>query len=115
MRILNCCVVYQVSKCLSWVSAIPAAYLLCSTAVRRDIRAAWCFCSFELPYRRVECVLLHCFNAQPYIFAVVDRADAALSVFYSHVLTRYRYFCSYERLCLCVECYVLLQSPNLER
>jgi len=30
----------------------------------------WCFCSCELPCRSVECVLLHCFNAQPYIFAL---------------------------------------------
>jgi len=47
------------------VSAIPAAYLLCLTAIRRDIRAAWCFCICELHWRSLECVLLHCFNAQP--------------------------------------------------
>jgi len=32
----------------------------------------------ELPCRSVECVLLHYFNAQPYIFAVVNFADVAL-------------------------------------
>jgi len=31
-------------------------------------------------------------NAQPYIFAVVNSSDVALSVFYSPVLTRCRYF-----------------------
>jgi len=45
MHILNACVVYQVSKCELWVSAIPVTYLLRSIAIRRDIRAAWCFCS----------------------------------------------------------------------
>jgi len=46
MRILKPCVVLQVSNYQPWVSAIPAAYLLCSTAIRRDIRAAWYFCSW---------------------------------------------------------------------
>ena len=32
------------------------AYLLCSTAIRRDIRAAWYFCSCELPCCSDECV-----------------------------------------------------------
>jgi len=64
MRILNSCVVQQLSRCQPWVSAIPAACLLCSTAVQRDIRAAWCFCSSELSCRSVECVLLNSFNAQ---------------------------------------------------
>jgi len=38
------------------------------------------------PCRSVECVLLHCFNAQPYIFAVVIcAADVALGVFWTLV------------------------------
>ena len=60
MRILNSCVAYHVSKCKPWVSA---AYLFCSTTIRRDIHAAWCL-------------------------AVVNYPDAALSVFYSTVLMR---------------------------
>jgi len=63
MSILNSCVVQQVSNCQPWVPAIPAAYFLCSIAIRRDIRVAWCFCSCELRWRSTECVLLHCFNA----------------------------------------------------
>jgi len=31
-------------------------------------------------------------NVQPYMFAVVNCSDAALCVFYSHVLTRCRIF-----------------------
>jgi len=42
------------------------------------------FCRCELPCRSVECISLHCFNAQPYIFAVVNCADIALSVFSLH-------------------------------
>ena len=92
-------------------SAIPAAYLLCSTAIRRDIRAAWCFCSCELPCRRVECftsllqraslfcscelrwrsidcVLNPCFNALQDIFAVMNCSVLAMSaVFCSSLLT----------------------------
>jgi len=44
----------------------------------------------ELPCRSVECVLLGFFDAQPYIFAVVNCVDVALSVFYSAVLTSCR-------------------------
>jgi len=40
MRILNSCAVYQVSNCQTWVCSIPVAYILCSAAIRRDIRAA---------------------------------------------------------------------------
>jgi len=40
MRILNSCVPCQVSNYQPWLPAIPAAYLLCSTVIRRDIRAA---------------------------------------------------------------------------
>jgi len=40
----------------------------------------------------VECVLLHFFNAQRHIFAVVNCADVAQSVFYYAVLTRCRIF-----------------------
>ena len=71
------------------MSAIPAAYLLCSTAIRRDIRAALYFCSCDLRWRSTECVLLSCFNALPDMF------------------------CSYELVCLSVECCDLLRSPNL--
>jgi len=48
------------------VFAILAAYLLCSTTIQPEIRAAKHFCSCELPCRSVECVLLHCFNVQAY-------------------------------------------------
>ena len=54
--------------CEPWVSAIPAACLLCSTAIRRDIRAIACFCSCKLAFHSVECVLLLCFNAQLWIW-----------------------------------------------
>ena len=30
----------SVSNCQPWLSAIPATYLLCSTAIQRDVRAA---------------------------------------------------------------------------
>jgi len=33
------------------------------TAIRRDIRAALCFCGGELRWRSTACVLLSCFNA----------------------------------------------------
>ena len=58
MLILNSCVVYQVSNCQSWVCVMPAVYLLCSTTIRRGIRAAWYFCSCELRWRSTEFVLL---------------------------------------------------------
>jgi len=46
--------------------AITAACLLCSTAIRGDIRATLCCCGFGLPWSHsVECILLHNFNAQP--------------------------------------------------
>ena len=61
-------------------------------------------------------VLLHCFNAQPYIFAVVNGADVALNVFFSPVSTRCRIFLHlYELLCPSDECFVLLRSPSLKR
>jgi len=47
MRILNSCVVYKFQTVKLWVSAIPAIYFLYSTAIWRDIRAAWYFCSCE--------------------------------------------------------------------
>jgi len=50
------------------------------------------FGSYELPRRSVVCVLLQCFNAQPYNFAVANCVDVALSVFYSPILTRCRIF-----------------------
>ena len=86
-----CRLVQQVLNCQPWVSAISAAYLLCSTAVRRDIRTA-IFLICELHHRSVECVLLHSLNAQPYAFAVVNFSDVALNLFYSPVLTRCRIF-----------------------
>ena len=53
--------------------------------------------------------------AKPHIFAVVNCADVALSVFYSPVLTTAGYFCSYELFCLSVESWFLLWSSYLER
>jgi len=71
---------------------------------------------FAVPCRSAECVLLHCFNAQPYIFALVNYADVALSVFYS------RFNALPDNLtvmngsvCSSVECCVFFRSPNLER
>jgi len=84
MRILNSCVVHKFETVNpGYLSTIPAAYLLCSTAIQQDIHVGWCFCSCELPFSGVECVVLHCFNAQAYIFAVVNGTEVALSVFYS--------------------------------
>jgi len=51
----------------------------------------------------VGCVLLHCFNAPPYIFAVVNCADIGLRVFYSRVLTHCRIFL---QLCTALIIYV---------
>jgi len=51
-----------------------------STAIRRDFRPTWYICNYELPCCNVSRVLIHCFNAQPYIFAVAKCADVALSV-----------------------------------
>jgi len=50
-----------------------------STAIRRDIRAALYFCSCELRWRSIECVLLPCFNALGDIFAVMNCSVLALS------------------------------------
>jgi len=58
MRILNSYVVQQISNCQPWVSAIPAAFLLCSTANRRDTRADGYFCTYELFCCSVECCFL---------------------------------------------------------
>jgi len=75
------------------VSAIPVAYLtsLLDCYSTRHSRSPM-FCSCELRCRSVECVLLHCFDEQPYIFAVVKCAGVALSVLCSPVLTRCRMF-----------------------
>jgi len=70
------------------------------------------FCSCELSCHSIECVLLHYFNAQPYIFAVVNCPDVALSVFYSPFSRVAGYLCSHELLCLSVECCVLVRSPT---
>ena len=74
MRILNSCIVASLKLSILGVLH-SAAYLPYSTA----IHAAWCFCSCELPCCNVECVLLYCFNAQPYISAVVNCIGVALS------------------------------------
>ena len=80
MRILDSCVVQQISNCQPSVSAIPAAYFLCLISITQDIRAAlYCIC------RIIDCVLRHCLNAKTYIFAVVNCHDVALSVLYSPV------------------------------
>jgi len=50
------------------------------------------FAVVNYPVIGFECGLLNCFNAQPYDFAVVSRADVALSVFYSLILTRCQIF-----------------------
>ena len=99
----------------SLVSAIPTAYLLCSTAIQRDIRAAWCFCICKLPCRNVECVLLHCFDEQLYVFVVVKCFDTALIGFYSLFQRVAGDFCCYELLCLGVSvvfCYGLLTCTD---
>ena len=41
-------------------------------------------------HRSVECVLLHSLNAPPYIFAVVNCSDVALSMLYTPVSTRWQ-------------------------
>jgi len=72
MRILNSCVVMQVFKLSTLMSAISVAHLLCSIApIWQDIRTPWWFCSCKLPCCSAECVLLSCFNAMPDIFAVM--------------------------------------------
>ena len=72
------------------VSAIPAAYLLCSTAVRQDIRAVWCFRSCELPCRSVDCVPL--FLMRSLYFWSWNCVDVALSVFYALFYSVAEYF-----------------------
>jgi len=54
------------------------------------------------------------FTCSVIFFVFLNCADVALSVFYSTERVA-GYFCSFELLCLSVECCVLLQSPNLER
>jgi len=49
-----CRLVQRVANCQPMVSTIPAAYLLCSSAIRRDIRAV-IFSICELPHRSVVC------------------------------------------------------------
>jgi len=90
MRILKSCVVQQVSNCHPWMSAIPAAYLLCSIAIRRDVRA-------DLSFAALNC--------------------ADLASFYSHLLTRCRIFLQllYKLLRCSVDCCVFLRSLNLKR
>jgi len=71
-----------------------SARLLFETFMQADVFAV---VNCPLPCRSVECVLLHHFNARPYIFRVAG------------------YFCNYTLLCNSVECCVLLRSPNLVR
>ena len=84
--------------CKPWVSATPAAYLLCSTAIQREVRATSCFCSCKLAFHSVESVLLLCFNAQPYVFAVVNCVDVV--AYWLCSTPRFQcvagYFCTYE-------------------
>ena len=57
----------------------PAAHFLCSTAhIRQDISGT-SFCSCKLLCRSYDCVLLHCSNAQPDIFAVMNGCVVALN------------------------------------
>jgi len=88
MCILNLCVVYKFQTVNPGCSLSQSHTW--SNAIRQDIRAALYFCSCGLCWRCAECVLLLlCFNALLDIFAVVNCADVALSVFYySSVLTR---------------------------
>ena len=58
---------------------------MCLLHIRQDMSAA-SFCSCKLLWRSVECVLLPCFNAQPDIFAVMNRCVVALIVFSSNIL-----------------------------
>ena len=71
MRILNSCVIYKVQIVNPGCPSFQP-YTFWSTAVRRDIRAALYFCSCELRWRSIKCVLLPCFNALPHIFAVMN-------------------------------------------
>jgi len=73
-------ILVQLSKSL--VSAIPAdtfsaRLLFDDTFAQPDL-----FQNCQLPCPSVQCVLLYWFNARPYIFAVVNCANIALSVFY---------------------------------
>jgi len=62
MRILNSCVVYKFQTVNSGCPPSPP-HIFWSTAIRRDIRADVYFCSCELHWRSIECILLPCFNA----------------------------------------------------
>ena len=76
------------------VSSHEVSHNACSLNVQPHIFSArvqlW-FCSCELSCRNAAFVFstfaLHCFNTQPYIFAVINCVDAALSVFNFPVLT----------------------------
>jgi len=71
MRILNSCVVYKFQTVNSGCPPSPP-HTFWSTAIRRDIRAALYFCSYELRWCSIEFVPLPCFNALPDIFAVMN-------------------------------------------
>jgi len=92
----------------------------------------WCALSILVYFSKCQNVnsgcppsQLHAFSAQlvfeetfehPYIFAVVNCADAALSAFYIPVATRCRIVLQlWTALSYSVECCVLLRCPNLER
>jgi len=78
MRILNPCAVYKFQT-VNPGCPPSQPHTFWSTAIRRDIRAALYFCSCELSWRSIECVLLACFNALPDIFAVMNCFVLALS------------------------------------
>jgi len=90
MRILNSCIVEQVSN------VNPG-------------------CPASQPHTCSARLLFDETFVQPDVSALVSYPILALSVFYSPVVTRCRIFCSYELFCLRVECCVLFRSPNLER
>ena len=123
MRILNSCVIKQVSNFQSWVSTIPAAFLFCSTAIRRDeqpdvfavvicpVVTLSVFCSTvsmrSLIFLRLwtaltystECIPLLCLNALSDIFAVMNCSALGLTaVFCSGLITwRADKLCSLRR------------------
>jgi len=76
MRILNSCVIYKFQAVNPGCPSSPP-HTFWSTTVRRDIRAALYFCSFEPRCRSTECVLLPCFNALPDIFAGMNCSETA--------------------------------------
>jgi len=64
-------------------SRIPSLLGSYSTRHSRSLM----FLTLKTACHSIKFVLLPCFNAQPYIFAVVNCADVALSVLFSPDLT----------------------------